>query len=172
MLVRFWNHVYYFRPNCTPLSSNTIINHETNFTISCPVWQRVNVRLHTQEVCYTSYLFIGRNLQPGKDNHRSMQKNFFLIWVVAQPTKRCHAIYSFKSGTCIINLPLSTVIRDREGLFIAWSTGLAPFQRSHLATFCFIKILTCSYESLAWPGYWDLVYEHSNPVTGTTLWTK
>ena len=25
-LVRFWNHAYDFRPNCTPLSSITIIN--------------------------------------------------------------------------------------------------------------------------------------------------
>ena len=44
-----------------------------------------------------------------------------------------------------------------KGLFIlAWSTGLARFPRSRLATLFFVKILMCSYERPSWPGYRDL----------------
>ena len=34
-LVRFWNHAYDFRPNCTPLSSITIINRTTENRSHC-----------------------------------------------------------------------------------------------------------------------------------------
>ena len=42
-LVRFWNHAYDFRPNCTPLSSITIIYYEQN---SCAMPQKSLLQGH------------------------------------------------------------------------------------------------------------------------------
>ena len=52
---------------------------------------------------------------------------------------------------------------NSEGLFIwARSPGLAGFQRSHFATFFFVKTSMCSFQKPGWPGYRDLGNQDEN----------
>ena len=40
-LVWFWNHAYDFSPNCTPLSSITIIYRAMKKNVACPLWTTI-----------------------------------------------------------------------------------------------------------------------------------
>ena len=99
MLVRFWNHAYHFSPNCIPLSSVTIINHESLIKFSRVIrWRFLLCLLSLPDLHFT---FLPRSSL----NSRSLNSpNFFYL---TPP-----AVVLFVLINCLILVPQLTNLLD------------------------------------------------------------